>query len=253
MSIFKRNYTTLIILSILSQFVFAGTLNCCLQQGNVCGDKCCDGTPLPANCGDFQIIKLPPPAAPRRAEENAPNEPPPKWLYIWNDPHTGTPYLSNTFPPWYRNPQYPDNYPHVLVYDKYNRLIDDTGKKMSVSDTLKFRKKAESNLQQQAAYQQAKKTQVEMQAKQIRLNKLLKEWAETGKVTKEMTKLLEELAAAKQVTMAMTEKQVKQAWGTPQSRTTKMVNGKFQKTLKYKKGEIIINDGRVKQLKEKNK
>lgn len=251
MSTFKKNYIALIVLSILSKFVSAATSDCCLQQGSVCGDRCCDGTPLAASCGDFKIIKLPPPAAPMRAEENAPDEQPPKWLYIWNDPHTGTPYLSNTFPPWYRNPQYSDNYPRVLVYDEYNRLIDDTGKKMSASDMLKVRKKAESNQQQQAAYQQAKKKQAEMQAKQIRIDKLLKEWAKTGKVTKKFAKLLEELAAAKQVTMAMTEKQVKQAWGTPLQSTKGIVNGKFQKTLTYKKGQVILIDGLVKQLKKK--
>jgi len=105
---------------------------CCLQHGDVCGDKCCDGTSF--NCGKVQIIFLPPAEIPNPQEPKSSNEPektaspPEKWLYTWKNSQTGVLYLSSNLPPWYRNVQIPssEEYPRVLVFDEYNRLVDDT-------------------------------------------------------------------------------------------------------------------------------
>lgn len=218
-------------------------MDCCSQHGNICGDKCCDGTPFPTHCGDFRIIKLPPlsSATLEEDEENILQNPPQKWLYVWEDPQTGTPYFSSSYPHWYRNNLYPDSdkYPRVLVYDEYNRLIDDTSIKMDIAQTITTRKQAESIQQQQAAYQEAKEKQAEKQAKQTRLVQMLKD----DKITEQLNQLLQELPI-EQVTRAMAE-----AWGTPQVDKKAIVQGKSLELLKYQNGkQVTVVDGKVESL-----
>ncbi len=248
----KKYYAQLIILSCFIPDIAAATYDCCEQHFGICGDQCCDNTAIPKQCGDFQIIKLPPPASPtvQTQSENDPLTPPPKWLYVWTEPHRGMRHLSSSFPPWYRNAHYPEHYPRVLVYDEYNRLIDDTGKLLSAADAQKRLQQAQSNQQQQLAYQQRLKKEAEIQEKQTRLEKWLDEWTKTEKVTEEMTQLLDELAKLEKVTMAMTEAQVKQAWGKPQKSTEVIDKGQFQKILTYPNKQIIFIDGRVKGIKK---
>jgi hypothetical protein len=263
MLILKHCYITLIILGVLNQFVSAQSQDCCRQHGNICDEtQCCDGTPLPAECGEFRYIKLPHRASPERQapEEKAPLAEPPQWLYVWDAPESGTPHFSSTFPPWYRNIHYPKDLPRsrVLVYDEYNRLIDDTDQRKSRSETVKIQQNALSISQQQQAYKHSQKQQRdkqkiqrEIQEKQERLEKLIKEWAKTqGKVSNEMNELLEELARAGQVTIAMTKKQVQQVWGPPKSTVTTLVKGKYHTILLYNNGrQVILSDGRVTSLK----
>jgi hypothetical protein len=240
---------------ILTPFCFAQ--DCCLPFGGICGDQCCDGTFLPKNCGDFQFLHLPPAAAPNaipskteniKSETQGSLKPPPKWLYVWHDPMTKTPYISASFPPWYRNPHYPDNYPRVWVYDEHHRLLDDTGLQVSAEVEEKKRQQAEVHLQQQVAYQEAERKQAEIATKQARLDKLLQTWIKTGVVTGEMEQLLDELATAGKVTMAMTEEQVQIAWGKFQSQKSVLNENKMEKVLKYKKGEVILVENRVRSV-----
>jgi len=210
-----------------------------------------------AQGGDFHFIHLPPVPAPgKTANSNIESEsddalqPPPKWLYIWHDSVTQTPYMSTTFPPWYRNSYYPQNYPRVWVYDEYHRLLDDTGEQLSAKDETKKRQQAEVHLQQQVAYQAAKKRQAEIEAKQSRLQEFLKTWRKTGSVTEEMDNLLDELATVGEVMMAMTEEQVQTAWGKLLSQETSVVGDKVQKILRYKKGEITLLENRVQTIKQ---
>ncbi len=245
----KKYYTSLIILSCFIPIVAAATSDCCEQHSGICGDQCCDNTPIPKQCGDIQIIKLPPPASPTGQTENDPLTPPPKWLYVWTDLHSGMRHLSSTFPPWYRNLHYPQHYPRVLVYDEYNRLIDDTGKALSAADAQKRLEQAQANQQEQQDYEQNLKKEAEIKEKQTRLDKWLKEWSKTQKVTKEMSQLLDDLAKLEKVTMAMTEAQVKQAWGKPQKSTEVIDKGQSQKILTYPNKQIIFIDGRVNGIK----
>jgi hypothetical protein len=237
---------------ILTPFCLAQ--DCCSQFGGVCGDQCCDGRSLPKNCGDFQFLHLPATAAPSATPSKIENlqsetggylKPPPKWLYVWHDPMTKTPYISASFPPWYRNPHYPDNYPRVWVYDEHHRLLDDTGLQVSAEVEEKKRQQAEVHLQQQVAYQEAERKQAEIAIKQARLDKLLQIWKKNGVVTKEMERLLDEFAITGKVTMAMTEEQVQTAWGKFQSQKTVLNENKMEKVLKYKKGEVILVENRV--------
>ncbi|MDM8557414.1 hypothetical protein [Candidatus Parabeggiatoa sp. HSG14] len=250
----KNACATSIVLSIFTYCALASSQDCCTQHGDVCGDECCDGTPLSSECGTFKYIELPQRASPTAQiqEEGVSLKPPPKWLYVWNDPKSGTPYFSSIFPPWYRNIHYPKDSPRsrVLVYDEYNRLIDDTTQQKSFSEIFKIRQQATSNLQQQKFYEQSQKYQAEMQKKQKRFKKLLKKWIKDKKVDDEMKKLLEEFVVAGKVTMAMTKKQVQKIWGEPQDTITRMVGDKFQTTLIYNKGRgVVLTGERVTSLK----
>ncbi len=260
MSTITKYYPILIItLNLLIQSIaFA---ECCSQHGGICNKKkCCDDTPLPTDCGDFKFIKLPPIAFPMPLESQQPDkepkqsvELPSQQLYSWHDPQTGTRYLSGTFPPWYRNSKYPTNYPPVLVYDDHNRLIDDTNQKIPEPVAQAQRKQAELSQQQQQAHQQAQVQELQAQTQQAILSRLLTQWTQqeqqwiaTQKVTSNMTRLLEKLAKAKEVVIGMTEEQVKQAWGKPESESTAVVNGKNIKTLIYQNHrQIILHEGRV--------
>lgn len=235
--------------------------DCCLRSGGVCGDQCCDGTSLPKNCGDFQFLRLPPRAVPSATPSRTENlksqiksedslKPPPKWLYVWHDPVTKTPYISTTFPPWYRNPHYPRNYSRVWVYDEHHRLLDDTGLQVSAEVEEKKRQQAEAHRQQQLAYQEAEKKQAEIEAKQARIEKLLQAWMKTEVVTEEMEQLLDELANAGEVTMAMTEEQVRMAWGKSQSQGISVVENKVEKILRYEKGEVTLVENRVRAVRQ---
>jgi len=173
---------------------------------------------------------------------------PSKWLYVWTDLNTNTPHLSSTFPPWYRNPLYPENYPRVLVYDDYNRLIDDTGTKIDKQQEYKFRQQAITNLQQQEQYKKITDAKVEEKTKQERLKYLQSKWSKTGVISKEMKQLLAEQVAKKQVTIAMTEEQVMQAWGKPKTYIEEISDGKTKKKLMYNQGQIILVDKLVKSV-----
>ncbi len=217
---------------------------CCIHNKGICGDKCCDGTILPeTDCG-HKFIELPTIISP--TVENSVAHPP-KWLYVWTDLNTNTPHLSNTFPPWYRNPLYPENYPRVLVYDEYNRLIDDTGTKIDKQQEYKFRQKAIANVIKQEQYKKITEAKVEEKTKQKRLKYLQSKWSKTGIISKEMKQLLAEQVAKKQVTIAMTEEQVVQAWGKPKSYIEEISDGK--KKLRYNQGQIILVDKLVKSVK----
>ncbi|HHB92577.1 MAG TPA: hypothetical protein ENK59_05120 [Thioploca sp.] len=120
---------------------------CCLQNQGICGDKCCDGMLFSEiDCG-HKFIELPTIISPNLETQSVKSSS--NWLYIWTDSNTNIPHLSSKFPPWYRNPLYPENYPRVLVYDEYNRLIDDTGTKIGKQEASKFRQLAITNLKQQ--------------------------------------------------------------------------------------------------------
>ena len=154
-------YLILILFNLLTQPIALAT--CCSLHGGICNkEKCCDNTPLSTDCGDIRLIKLPPLASltlPQASEPTKSNKaqpesqsviPPPSWLYIWQDQKTGRRYLSSTFPPWYRNHQYTENYPTVKVYDENNRLIDNTEQKTSNNDQV-IRQHVEKQQQQRAS------------------------------------------------------------------------------------------------------
>ncbi len=221
---------------------------CCMQNQGICGDKCCDGTIFSKiDCG-HKFIELPATISPDLENIKNSIKPPSNWLYVWTDPNTNTPHLSSTFPPWYRNPLYPESYPRVLVYDEYNRLIDDTKTKIDKQEASKFRQQAVINLQQQKQYNKISKIEANKVAKQKRLKYLQSNWSKTGVISQEMQQLLTEQVEQKQVTMAMTEKQVLQAWGLPDSNTEELLDGKTKKVLIYKQGQILLVDDIVKSV-----
>jgi putative alpha-1,2-mannosidase len=249
---FKQYYTLLIILSSLIFSPAKAISECCQAHSGICGDQCCDKTPIPKNCGDIQIIKLPPPASPTGQTKSEADEAliaPPKWLYVWTDPYSGMRHLSTTFPPWYRNAHYPAHSPRVLVYDEYNRLIDDTDQNLSAAEMKKRLQQAQANQQEQKNYQQKQKKRAEIAQKKKQLEKWLEEWKTTQKVTEEMNQLLEELAKLENVTIAMTDAQVKKALGKPKKSTEVFDKGQFQKILTYPRKQIIFIDGRVRGIK----
>jgi hypothetical protein len=241
----KTYYVVFITLSIIIHSMSVGAVDCCSQHQGVCGDKCCDDTAIPDKCGNIKVIKLPPRATPKlkTVVKETLLEPPPKWMFIWHDPDTGTRYISNNFPPWYRNiPPYPEDSPRVVVYDEYHRIIDDTNQKLSATEKLKFRTQAESNLQQQQAYQAKLQKQAELQQKKTLLETLFKNWDTNSKTTPEMDKLLDYFAAAGEIQIGMTEEQVRKAWGKPNSMITKK---QAEKVLKYKQGQVALKNNRV--------
>jgi len=120
---------------------------------------------------------------------------------------------------------------------------------LSAADAQKRLEQAQANQQEQQDYEQNLKKEAEIKEKQTRLDKWLKEWSKTQKVTKEMSQLLDDLAKLEKVTMAMTEAQVKQAWGKPQKSTEVIDKGQSQKILTYPNKQIIFIDGRVNGIK----
>ena len=65
-----------------------------------------------------------------------------------------------------------------------------------------------------------------------------------------MTRLLTQLAEAKEVVIAMTEEQVKQAWGEPTSESVTIVDNQPVKTWTYPNGkQVTLQAGRVQALK----
>ncbi len=224
------------------------TMACCLQNQGICGDKCCDGMIFSKiDCG-HKFIELPTTISPNLENIKNSVEPPSNWLYTWTDTKTNIPHLSSTFPPWYRNPLYPKNYPRVLVYDEYNRLIDDT--KIDKQGASKFRQRAITNLKQQEQYNKISKLEANKKIKQERLKYLQSNWIKTGIISKEMQQLLTEQMEKKQIAIAMTEKQVIQAWGLPNSNTEEIIDNKFKKILFYKQGQIMLIDDIVKSVKK---
>lgn len=262
-------YLTLIILNLLTQPT--ALAECCSQHGGICNkEKCCDDTPLPTDCGDIRLIKLPPLASltlpqdqpkPNKDQPEKPSEPqmtPQSRLYSWYDQQTDRRYLSSTFPPWYRHPQYLGNYPTVLVYDENHRLIDNTQRKNSPDIDQAIRKQVEQDQKQLAAYQKIQEQEQESQSQQTHLATLLEQWAqqeqqwmETQQVTPPMTRLLAELAKAKTVVIAMTEEQVKQAWGEPDSENVALIDNQQIKTWIYPHGkQVTLQAGRVQEIKQ---
>ncbi|MDY6992698.1 MAG: hypothetical protein SVR94_08860 [Pseudomonadota bacterium] len=233
-------FIVLILLPTLSQ----AKAICCQQHQGLCGDQCCDGTPLSEHCGHIQIIQLPPPLAPQTQEETQKKSteqadkslsPPPQRLYVWTDPQTNTPHLSSQVPIWYRNPEHfaPEAYPRVLVYDEYNRLIDDTHSQVSQSQAQQLRQQAQHYQQQQQHYQrqqqqyaqQQQQQQAEKQQQILKLNAL----AEEG-----------------QVATGMTLAQVKQAWGVPQTETVTQTENGDKIVLSYADGrQVTLVDEQV--------
>ena len=262
-------YLTLTILNLLIQPTVLA--ECCSPHGGICDkEKCCDDTPLPTDCGDIRLIKLPPlasltlpqePAKPNKDQPKQPSVPqsvtPQNWLYSWYDQQTGRHHLSSIFPPWYRNPQYPDNYPTVLVYDENYRLIDNTQRKTSPDTDQAIHKQAVQNQKQLVAYQQKQEQESQAQAQQAHLANLLKQWEQqekewiaTKKITPSMTRLLAQLAEAKEVVIAMTEEQVKQAWGEPTSENVAIVDNQPVKTWIYPNDkQVTLQAGQVQAIK----
>lgn len=266
-------YYLIIILNSLTQPIVLA--ECCLPHGGICNqEKCCDNTPLPADCGDIRLIKLPPPISltlpqdQTRPNKESPESPPKKraesqqtvphnWLYSWYDQQTGRHYLSSTFPPWYRNPRYTGHYPTVLVYDENYRLIDNTQQSTSPDTNQAIREQVEQNQKQLSAYQHQQEQELQAKAQQTQLAILLKQWAQqekqwltTQKITPAMTRLLAELAAAKQVVIAMTAEQVKQAWGKPTSESVAIVDNQPVKVWIYPHNkQVILQADRVQAIK----
>lgn len=119
----------LLSLSVIAPFNIAETVNsCCAQHQGVCGVQCCDGKPLSTNtgCGHTYVF------LPKLEKEDSDTETPKlspqtqQRIYIWQNRYNKIQMMSGNPPPWYRNRDYPNNYPRVLVYDNYGRLIDDT-------------------------------------------------------------------------------------------------------------------------------
>lgn len=259
-------YLTFILFNLLTQPIVLA--ECCSSHGGICNkEKCCDDTLLPSDCGDVRLIKLPPlasltlpqaPAKPNKEQpESQPVAPPPSWLYTWQDQQTGRRYLSSTFPPWYRNSQYTGNYPTVQIYDENHRLIDNTQQKISAATNQALRQQIEKKQQQLADYQKAQAEEAQAQTQQTYLADLLKQWAqqekqwiETQEITPSMTRLLTELVAAKKVVISMTEEQVKQAWGEPNSESVALIGKKYVKTWIYPNGkQVTLQEGRVQAIK----
>lgn len=223
---------------------------CCLQNQGICGDKCCDNTSFSElNCG-HEFVKLPTVVTPTLQNNSVKS--PSKWLYVWTVPDTNKSHLSSKFPPWYRNPLYPEDYPRVLVYDEYNRLIDDTGIQIDEQKEHKLRQQAITNLQQQQRYNKITTKKNSEKAKQKRLKSLLSKWSKTGIISKEIKKLLAEQVANKKITIAMSEKQVRQAWGKPDYHMEEIINGKTKRTLTYKQNQVMLIDNVVKSIKTIN-
>ncbi|MBE9562343.1 MAG: hypothetical protein IMF12_05720 [Proteobacteria bacterium] len=225
------------------------TTACCSQNQGICGDKCCDGAIFSEiDCG-HKFVELPTITTP--ALENTKNsiKSPSKWLYVWTDLNTNKSHLSSKFPPWYRNPLYPEDYPRVLVYDEYNRLIDDTGTQIDKQKSYKLRQRAINNLQQREQYNKNIAKKAKQKAKWIRLKYLQSQWGKTGIVGKEMQQLLTEQVANKKVTVAMTEKQVVQAWGKSNSHVEEIIGDKTKKILTYKQGQVMLINNMVKSIK----
>lgn len=250
-----KQWLLLVILSLCGYTVQAED-NCCFQPGNVCGDKCCDGTPLPEECGNFKIIQLPPASTPQlttaKEKETKPKttqeKEPPKRLYVWKDPNTEATYFSSAFPPWYRNTSDPnhDKYPRVLVFDEYNRVIDDTGNQDSNANAEQKRKEAELLQQQQEAAKKKAEEEKAVKVEQVRSAKMLQEWLKTGKLTEELKQLLEKWTDEGKVTPAMTEEQVKKVWGEPQTIQPVSEGEKSQTIWTYANGTIVtLLNGRV--------
>ncbi|MDM8564071.1 hypothetical protein QUF74_00285 [Candidatus Halobeggiatoa sp. HSG11] len=224
---------------------------CCSQNQGICGDKCCDGAVFSKiDCG-HRFVELPTVVVPTLEIAKDSVKSPSKWLYVWTDPNTSKSHLSSKFPPWYRNPLYPENYPRVLVYDEYNRLIDDTGTKTDEKKEYQLRQQAITNLRQQEQYNKILAKKVSKKAKQKRLKYLISQWNKTGVISKEMQNLLAEQVTNKNVTMAMTEKQVIQVWGKPDSYIEEISNGKTNKTLIYKQNQVTLIDSFVKAIRIK--
>lgn len=262
-------YLTFILFNLLTQPIVLA--ECCSSHGGICNkEQCCDDTPLPTDCGDIRLIKLPPlasltlPQVPESSKSNKdqpesqPVAPPPSWLYVWQDQQTGRRYLSSTFPPWYRNSQYTGNYPTVWIYDENNRLIDNTQQKTSSEKTNQaLRQQVEKKQQQLADYQKAQAKESQARTQQTYLADLLtrwaqqeKQWIKTKKITPPMTQLLAELVEAKEVVISMTEEQVKQAWGEPSSESVALVGNKYVKTWAYPNGkQVTLQAGRVQAIK----
>lgn len=217
---------------------------CCQQHQGLCGDQCCDGTPLSEHCGHIQIIQLPPPLVPQTQEETQRKEteqtdkslaPPPQRLYVWTDPHTQTPHLSSQVPIWYRNPEHfaPEAYPRVLVYDHYNRLIDDTHSQVSQSHAQQLRQHAQHYQQQQQRYQRQQQQQAQQQQQQQ---------AEE----RQQTLKLNALAEKGQVAIEMTLAQVKHAWGAPETETITQTESGHKIVLGYADGrQVTLVDEQV--------
>jgi len=235
-------------LNLILMLYSSQTMACCLQNQGICGDECCDGMMFSKiDCG-HKFIELPTTIKPNLEYKKNSVESPSNWLYIWTDSNTNIPHLSSTFPPWYRNPLYPENYPRVLVYDEYNRLIDDTGTKIGKQEASEFRQQAITNLKQQEQYNKISKLKSDEKIKQERLKYLQANWSKTGIISTEMQQLLTEQVEKKQITIAMNEEQVLQAWGIPESNIKEIIDNKVKKVLIYKQGKILLVDDIVKSI-----
>ncbi|GEM_PF-2690261 len=223
---------------------------CCPETTQLCGDQCCDGSPLSDQCGQLKIIQLPPVAG---GGQPTPALPTNSRFYTWKDPNTGTLYLSNQFPPWYRNPHYPqlETYPPVQVFDEYNRLIDDTGHLLPPEQAAKLRSQAQSHHQQQLTQQAQREQQHNDSLKQQRLEFLIQTWQREGILPQELLTLLEDKVKIQQVTLAMTTQQVQQILGPPKSVQETKVDKKSHKTLTYDNKIILLIEDRVHSLTEK--
>ncbi len=185
---------------------------CCAQQGGVCGDKCCDQVTAlnapEAQCGAVVLTELERLTTTQPAEERPSSELtnalPTSLLYIWHS-ESGQEYYSTTAPHWYRNPNYPSNYPQIQVYDEYHRLVDDTAFEVpkAVAQRLKRQARIYNQEQQEHSEQQAL-------AEQERL------------AVSQQQQALQSAAEAGEVKIGMSMAQVEKAWGQPTAKQEEM-------------------------------
>jgi hypothetical protein len=120
-------------------------------------------------------------------------------LYHWQSAN-GQQHYSAVPPHWYRNPNYPNHYPRVRVYDQYHTLIDDTAVALNRDLTRSVRQRAYSL----AEYYQ-----------QIRTQKAQAEHA--MRQLQQQRAQLQALIVQNQIALNMTPEQVNAAWGQYQA------------------------------------
>lgn len=219
----KQILQTILLLS-LSTAVLA-QWQCCASHQGVCGDQCCDKTPLSeAQCGDFIVTddpRLAPittddalePLQANRIDESAVGE----LFYAWYDDYQRVWHYTLDPPHWYRSSSHDaGQYPRVVVYDARQRLIDDTLQQTNQVLAEQLRGQA---LQQQQQRQQAQQEQQQQIAEQ---QKAL-----------EQQQQLQRLAAEQKVTVGMTMEMVEEAWGLPVSQEIRLEEDEQEVTWDY--------------------
>lgn len=194
-----------ILLTLLSHSSWGLAWSCCAQQGGVCGQVCCDQITLlsdaAAKCGQVVLlesdesVELEALAAIDPAAATAA----PLLLYHWQAAN-GQQHYSAVPPHWYRDPNYPNHYPRIRVYDQNHALVDDTAVILNRNVTRSLRQRAYSLAEY---YQQMREQKA--QAEQA-MQRLRQQRAE-----------LQALIAQNQIALNMTPEQVNMSWGPYQA------------------------------------